>query len=76
MGVCAGIACVLKGPSAVNQQPVVFVQDAQGLRATLPSVKREVAYTDLGIAKLHFELGAATEGVLGSWQWGPEGTFV
>ena len=72
----AGIACVLKGPSAVNQQPVVFVQDAQGLRAALANAKREVAYTDLGIAKLHFELGAATEGMSGSWQWGPEGAFA
>jgi len=72
----AGIQCVIKGPSAVNQQPVVFVQDEQGLRATLPNVKREVAYTDLGIAKLHFELGAASEGMHGGWQWGTEGVFA
>jgi len=71
----SGIEAVIKGPSAVNQQPVVFVQDGAGLRATLPSVKREVAYTDLGIAKLHFELGAAAAGVEGLWQWGTEGLF-
>lgn len=72
----AGIQSVIKGPSAVNQQPVVFVQDERGLRATLPNVKREVAYTDLGIAKLHFELGAAAEGKIGTWEWGIEGAFA
>lgn len=71
----SGIAAVIKGPSAVNQQPVVFVQDDAGLRATLPTAKRDVAYTDLGIAKLHFELGAAAAGVQGMWQWGTEGLF-
>ena len=71
----SGIWSVIKGPSAVNQQPVVFVQDETGLRATLPNVKREVAYTDLGIAKLHFELGAAVEGKQGTWEWGTDGTF-
>ena len=71
----SGIEAVIKGPSAVNQQPVVFIQDGTGLRATLPKAKNEVAYTDLGIAKLHFELGAAAEGVTGSWEWGTEGLF-
>ena len=71
----SGIDAVIKGPSAVNQQPVVFVQDQAGLRATLPNAKRDVAYTDLGIAKLHFELGAAAAGVQGMWQWGTEGLF-
>lgn len=70
------IEAVIKGPSAVNQQPVVFVQDERGLRATLPNVKREIAYTDLGIAKLHFELGAEAAGVKGSWNWGTEGLFT
>lgn len=71
----SGIAAVLKGPSAVNQQPVVFVQDASGLRATLPRYKREVEYYDLGIAKLHFQLGAEAAGTAGSWGWGQEGVF-
>ena len=72
----SGIDAVIKGPSAVNQQPVVFVQDAQGLQATLPKIQREVAYTDLGIAKLHFELGAAAAGVTGTWEWGTAGVFA
>lgn len=71
----AGIEAVRKGPSAVNQQPVVFVHDEDALRATMPHVKNEVAYTDLGIAKLHFELGAAASGVTGSWEWGEGGAF-
>ena len=71
----SGIAAVLKGPSAINQQPVVFVQDAGGLRATLPRYKREVEYSDLGIAKLHFQLGAEAAGTAGSWGWGQEGAF-
>ncbi|MFC2347211.1 MAG: nitroreductase, partial [Scardovia wiggsiae] len=29
------------------------------------------AYTDLGIAKLHFQIGAGG----GSWEWGDRGTF-
>lgn len=75
--VSAGITSVIKGPSAVNQQPVVFVQDdGDAIRATLPNVKREVAYTDLGIAKLHFQLGAEAQGVKGSWEWGTQGRFV
>lgn len=71
-----GIDAVLKGPSAVNQQPVVFVQDEGGLRATLPRFKRGVEYTDLGIAKLHFQLGADAAGTVGTWEWGQEGRFV
>lgn len=72
----AGIAAVLKGPSAVNGQPVVFVQEESGLHATLPHFKREVEYTDLGIAKLHFQLGAEAAGTAGTWEWGQEGRFV
>ena len=73
--VSAGIAAVIKGPSAVNQQPVVFIQDGTGLHATLPKMRNEIAYTDLGIAKLHFELGAEEAGIKGTWGWGTEGTF-
>ena len=32
--------------------------------------------TDLGIAKLHFELGAEAAGVKGSWDWGTKGLFT
>lgn len=74
----AAIAAVHKGPSAVNCQPVVFVQDGEGepVRATVPEVRRGLEYTDMGIAKYHFEVAAASCGVIGSWEWGDGGAFV
>lgn len=72
----SGIDAVIKGPSAVNEQPVVFVREQGQLRATLPHPKRSVEYTDLGIAKLHFQIAAEAAGVIGSWSWGNGGTFT
>lgn len=74
----ACIVAVHKGPSAINCQPVVFVQDAEGapVRATLPEIKRGLEYTDMGIAKLHFELAAAACGMPGKWEWGNGGAFM
>ena len=71
----AGIDAVIKGPSAVNGQPWVFVDSIRGISATLPDNKRGVELIDLGIAKLHFQLGAASKGVEGSWTWGEGGAF-
>lgn len=72
------IEAVHAGPSAVNEQPVVFAQESAEapVRATLPTVKSGMEYTDLGIAKLHFELAAIEHGVRGAWQWGEGGSFV
>lgn len=69
---------VNKAPSAVNEQPVVFVQDEPDgpIRAELPRVKSGMEYTDLGIAKLHFELIARECGIEGGWEWGAGGAFV
>ncbi|MBQ3338591.1 MAG: nitroreductase family protein [Atopobiaceae bacterium] len=72
----AAIDAVIKGPSAVNGQPWVFIDTPGGIAATLPSVKSGIELLDLGIAKLHFELGAASAGVGGSWSWGIGGTFT
>lgn len=74
----AGILAAHKGPSAINGQPVVFAQEAEDapVCATVPVVKRGLEYTDLGIAKLHFELAAAACGVPGHWEWGSGGAFV
>ena len=74
----AAIQAVQLAPSAVNEQPVVFVQDAADapVRATIPVVRTRMEYTDLGIAKLHFELAAAACGVEGAWEWGAGGRFV
>ncbi len=72
-----GIDAVWKGPSAVNEQPVVFEQETYGapLRAALPRVRRDMVYTDLGIAKLHFELAASAAGAPGAWEWGAGGIY-
>lgn len=73
----AGIESVQMGPSAVNEQPVVFVQGSPDapLRTSLPVVKSGEEPTDLGIAKLHFQTAAASCGVHGSWEWGESGAF-
>ena len=72
----AAIDAVIKGPSAVNGQPWVFIDTPGGIAATLPSVKSGIELLDLGIAKLHFELGATSAGVGGTWSWGIGGTFT
>ena len=74
----ACIDAVWKGPSAINEQPVVFVQDdVDGpVRAELIRVKTGMEYTDLGIAKYHFSIVADACGVAGAWEWGDGGVFV
>ena len=69
---------VWKAPSAINEQPVVFAWSGEGtsVRAQLPNVKSGMEYTDLGIAKLHFELVARACGIDGIWEWGAGGAFV
>jgi len=69
---------VIKGPSAINEQPVVFVQDGQGMpvSAKLSNIKSGLEYTDLGIAKYHFEVVARACGINGTWEWGDGGAFV
>lgn len=71
----AGIDAVIKGPSAVNEQPVVFTYEDGKLRGTLPHIKRGLEYTDLGIAKLHFQIAAEDAGITGTWEWGTRGVF-
>ena len=74
----ACVDAVWKGPSAINEQPVVFVQDdVDGpVRAELIRVKSGMEYTDLGIAKYHFAVVADACGVAGAWEWGVGGTFA
>jgi nitroreductase len=74
----AGVEAVAKAPSAVNEQPVTFVQAGVGepIRTSLAAQRTGLEHTDLGIAKLHFEVAAASEGVVGSWEWGERGAFV
>lgn len=74
----ACIDAVHLGPSAINEQPVVFVQATEDgpICAQLSQEKTGMEYTDLGIAKLHFELAAKACGIEGSWEWGIGGAFV
>ena len=73
----ACIDAVWRGPSAINEQPVVFVQDAidASVRAKLSRVKTGMEHTDLGIAKYHFAVVADACGMPGTWQWGDGGAF-
>ena len=74
----AAIQAVQLAPSAICEQPVVFAHEAADapLRATLPQVRSGMEYTDLGIAKLHFQLAAAECGIQGTWEWGESGRFL
>lgn len=66
-----GIKAVRLAPSALNKQPIKFVYTAESSES-LPSVRAWVTSNsggfeqiDLGIAKLHFEIGASE----GDWEW-------
>lgn len=74
----ACVDAVWKAPTAINEQPVVFVQDDADapVRAELIRVKTGLEYTDLGISKYHFEVVAAECGMPGTWSWGDGGTFT
>jgi len=74
----ACIEAAQKGPSAINGQPYVFTQDSADapIRAGLSHTRSGLVYTDLGIAKCHFEIVACECGMKGSWEWGVGGAFV
>lgn len=65
-----GIRLVQKAPSGQNKLPIMF-QYLNG--HTSASITNTTGYEhiDLGIAKLHFELGAGG----GHWTWGDNGLF-
>lgn len=52
-----GIAMVIKAPSAVNRQPVYF-ELKDGIVTGKATTQTGSELVDLGIAKLHFEIGA------------------
>ncbi len=66
-----GITAVQKAPSAVNRQPVTFTYKDQKVAAFVEDIKSQGFALDLGIAKLHFELGAGG----GVWNFGNFGEF-
>lgn len=71
----AGVESAMKAPSAMNRQPIVFSYDPAGDTAAAmidPHVESGQALNDLGIAKLHFQIGAGA----GTWAWGDGGLFI
>lgn len=54
----------------MNAQPVKFIYKDNKVTAKVPE-KINMQLVDLGIAKLHFELGAGG----GKWEFGNGGTF-
>ena len=68
--VLEGMKYVVKAPSAANRQPVRFTYSEGLVLASVPgdSMNQNL---DMGIAKLHFELGSGG----GHWQWGSGGIF-
>lgn len=65
-----GLDCALTAPSARNQYPTVFHWDGEKVTADVAD-KYMYQRMDLGIAKLHFELGAE-----GEWEFGNGGRFI
>ena len=69
-----GVAAAAKAPSAMNRQPAMFSYNpgSGSVEAYISGRDSTMfAYTDLGIAKLHFQIGAGG----GSWEWGNRGAF-
>lgn len=69
----SGVLCASKGPTAANLQPVVFTWEDGMTSADIPEKSRPIQDVDLGICKLHFEIGS---GRSGTWEWGPKGRFI
>lgn len=71
----AGVEAAAKAPSAMNRQPVLFSWDPEtgtAIASIDPELNGPAALNDLGIAKLHFQIGAGT----GDWGWGNGGMFI
>jgi len=68
----SGMESVMLAPSAVNRQPVVFTYANGNATASVKDITGEGYALDLGIAKLHFEIGAGG----GVWEFGNGMGFV
>jgi nitroreductase len=66
-----GMKAVQKAPSAMNKQPVKFYYKNSIVTANVYGGK-DYQEIDLGITKLHFEIGARG----GKWQWGNGAAFI
>lgn len=68
----SGVEAAMKAPSGMNRQPVTFTYDADADTAAAHLSPEAGSPVDLGIAKLHFQIGAGQ----GQWAWGNGGLFV
>ena len=68
----AGIKAVQRAPSAANRQPVIFSYTDGVVTAAIEKMSGEYNALDLGIAKLHFEIGAGG----GEWEFGNGAKFT
>lgn len=62
------LRAVQTAPSSINSQPWLFSRQKELIRLEMAGKARGSTCIDLGIAMLHFELGAAVAGVEGKWQ--------
>lgn len=67
-----GMEAVCLAPSAMNRQDVRFTMSDSGAVTARRTEDTPFSLVDLGIAKLHFELGAHG----GIWSWGDNGSFT
>lgn len=67
-----GMDAVKKAPSAMNKQPVRFTYQNGRVKASVKQTTKYLIAFDLGIAKLHFELGSGG----GTWAWGNGAEFI
>lgn len=65
------VAAVQLAPSAMNRQGVCFRWMEDGSVQGISTDNESFSMVDLGIAKLHFELGSRG----GDWEWGNGGSF-
>jgi hypothetical protein len=68
----SGMEAVQKAPSAINRQPVMFSYKNGVVTASVEDINGEGFAFDLGIAKLHFEIGAGG----GMWEFGNGAAFT
>lgn len=72
----AGVEAAMKAPSAMNRQPIMFsynpADDTAAAHIDTTAGDEHHAMNDMGIAKLHFQIGAGQ----GQWAWGDGGLFI
>jgi len=67
----SGMEAVQMAPSSINRQPVLFTYKDGTVTAAVDDITKEGFTFDLGIAKLHFEIGAGG----GTWDFGNSAEF-